>query len=477
MTIIEQLAQFAAATSIEHLPPAVVDECKRDILDAIGCALAAADQPKAQKGIACGVRIGGRDGPATIIGTGQRSSIFGAAFANGELISTLDADSVLVPGHVSPYVLPGAFAVGESEHRSGNDLIAAVAVSHEMSYRFGIAMNGTREYRDGKAATAAVVGYSSTIFGATASAAKLRQLPAEKIANALAVASAITPVNAHGAWLRHAPPSTIKYLLAGGLAQAALTALEMGDLGHRGDLQMLDDAEFGYPRFIGASLWAPEHLTQGLGTDWRFPNFQMYKPYPHCRVMHGPLDILIDLVSQNDLAPAEIESITSYGEGWAYVLPSFVFREIREAQDAQFSFAHGLAVAAHRIPPGPRWQDPRVVFDPSVMALMDKVRLEVHPDSAQAHGKNPSSRPSRVEVRARGQTFVGEKVFPKGTPSSTTDSRMSNDELVQKFRSYVDGLVPTAVIDSVIDDLLHLERVPDFSAVMRKLVWTHPRSA
>lgn len=469
--LIEQLAEFAANTEYEKLPSTVAEECKRDILDSIGCALAASGQPKAEKGIACALRIGGSDGPATIIGTGQRSSIFGAAFANAEMISTLDADSVLLPGHVSPYVLPGAFAVGEASHRSGKDLIAAVAVSHELSYRFGLTMNQTREYRDGKAATAAVVGYSSTIFGATASAAKLKQLSQAQIANALAIAAAISPVNAHGAWLRHAPPSTIKYLMAGALAQSALTAAEMGELGHRGDLQLLDDAEFGYPRFIGTTLWQPQQLTTGLGVDWRFPAFQMYKPYPHCRVMHAPLDLLIDLVHRHDLRVEEIEGITAYGEGWAYVLPSFVFREIREVQDAQFAFAHGLAVAAHRIEPGPRWQDPQVVFDPSVMKLMDKVRLEVHPASAQAHAQNPSSRPSRVEIRARGQTFAAEKHYPKGTPSPDPESFMSTEELVRKFRSYVAGIVPDATVDRVIDSLLNLEQVENFADVMRTLVW------
>ena len=471
-TLIEQLAEFAARTQYSELPPNVAEECRRDILDSIGCALAAAGQSKAEKGIAGGVRIGGTDGPASLIGTGRRSSAYGAAFANGELISTLDADSVLVPGHVSPYVLPGALAVSEEKHRSGKDLIAAVAVSHEMSYRFGISVNGTREYKDGKAATAAVVGYSSTIFGAAASASKLKGLGADRIANALAIAAAISPVNAHGAWLRHAPPSTIKYLMAGALAQSALTAADMGELGHRGDLALLDDAEFGYPRFSGSSLWVPERLTKGLGADWLFPNFQMYKPYPHCRVMHAPLDILNHLVDKNDLRVDEIESITAYGEGWAYVLPSFIFREIREPQDAQFAFAHGLAVAAHRIPPGPKWQDPKVVFDPSVMNLMGKVRLEVHPDSASAHGKNPSSRPSRVEIRARGQTFTEDRMFPKGTPSPDHESFMTTEELVRKFRSFTEGLIAPATADAVIDAVLNLEKVADVAEVMRKAVWT-----
>ncbi|MBU3740327.1 MAG: MmgE/PrpD family protein, partial [Rhodoferax sp.] len=315
-------------------------------------------------------------------------------------------------------------------------------------------------------------GYSSTIFGATASASKLMGLDAQAIAHALGVAGAISPVNAHGAWLRHAPPSTIKYLLAGALAQAALTAAEMGAQGHLGDLQLLDDAEFGYARFSGSSKWDPQTLVKDLGQDWRFPNFQLYKPYPHCRVMHAPLDILIDLIQRHDVRVEEIEAITAYGEGWAYVLPSFVFREIRGVQDAQFSFAHGLAVAAHRIPPGPRWQDPEVVFSPSVMQLMNKVHLQVHPDSAQAHAQNPSSRPSRVEIRARGQVFSGDRLFPKGTPSTDPATFMTTDELAAKFRSFVDGLVPAAVVDDIIDNVRHLELVRDFSTVMHKLVWT-----
>ena len=105
------------------------------------------------------------------------------------------------------------------------------------------------------------------------------------------------------------------------------------------------------------------------------------------------------------------------------------------------------------------------------MTLMEKVRLEVHPDSANAHAHNPSSRPSRVEILARGQTFAGERLFPKGTPSPQPESFMTTDELVRKFRSYVDGLVPVTTIDSVIDSVLNLERVADFSAVMRALVW------
>lgn len=472
-TIVEQLARFAANVNMARLPENVVQECKREVLDSLGVALAGIDHPRSRIAIEMARRIGGSSGPATVIGTGERTTTYGAAFANAEMLNALDADSVLLPGHVSPYVLPGAFATAEALQRSGKDVIAAIAVSHEISYRFGAAMPGYRDTKDGKLANpASVVGYSSTVFGATASAGKLKRLSAGQLANALGLAAASAPVNAQRAWFTHAPTATIKYQLAGGLTNIALAAADMGELGHRGDLRILDDEVNGWASFIGTDRWLPDAITDGLGQDWRFPAFQMFKPYPHCRVMHAPLDLLIDIVTANDLKPDEIEGITSYGEGWAYVLPCFTSREILQVHDAQFCFAHGLAVAAHRIPPGPRWQDPAVVFDPSVMALMNRVSLETHPSYFQSVSADLSSRPSRVEVRARGQVFAGEKMFPKGTPTSDPSTYMTTDELVGKFRSFVDGLLPAASIDRAVDTVLNLEKVEDFGTVIRQFVRT-----
>lgn len=469
-SLIEQLADFSAGTTFEHLPAGVVDECKRDVLDAIGCALAAIDHPKGAIGIQAGLRLGGRGGVASIIGTGERSSVHGAAFANGELINSLDADSILLPGHVSPYVLPGAFATAEAHARTGRDLIAAVAVSHEISWRFGSAMSGYRDTQDGKAAAPSIVGYSSTVFGATASAARLKGLPAERIAHALGIAAATAPVNSMQAWLMHAPTATIKYQMAGLLAGTALTAADMSELGHRGDLLLLDDVEYGYARYIGTARWTPESLTDGIGQEWRFPGAQMFKPYPHCRVMHAPLDLLIELVHAHDIRVDAIDGIKAFGEGWAYSLPCFSSRDLRTVQDAQFCFAHGLALAAHRVPPGRRWQLPDVVFDPSVLALMDKVTLEPHPTYFASISADPASRPSRVEIRARGQIFTAEKQFPKGTPPVGTPAYMTTDELEHKFRAFTDGVLAPARVDEVLGALRHLQDVDDFGAVMRLLV-------
>lgn len=60
--------------------------------------------------------------------------------------------------------------------------------------------------------------------------------------------------------------------------------------------------------------------------------------------------------------------------------PIWLNREILDVMEAQFSIAHGIAVTAHRPATARAWQDPALVFKPSVLSLMDKVTHEVHPD-------------------------------------------------------------------------------------------------
>ncbi|MCC6194965.1 MAG: MmgE/PrpD family protein [Burkholderiales bacterium] len=466
-TIVEQLAAFGRESEFARLPAPVVAECKRIVLDSFGCALAAVDEPKGRIGIEYGWMTGGT-GNATIIGTQHRVSIFGAAFANGELINALDFDAVLPPGHVTPYVLPGALAVGESLGVSGKALINVVAVAHEMSYRIGKAMDYLRDTKDGKVSPPPVFGYSSTIFGATAAIVMLKSLPDMVLAHALGIAGSIAPVQSQIAWFQHAPSSTIKYLHAGALTQAAMTAAHMAELGHRGDAMLLDDREFGFARFIGTRRWEPERITDRLGSEWRFPAEQSFKPYPHCRILHALLGCMTDVLDQHDIQPTEIDGIKAWVEGFTEQ-PVWLNRTIERPFDAQFSIAHGLALGAHRVQPGKAWQDPALVYSPSVLSLMDKVVHEVHPNYVELLTAHGASRPARIEIRARGQTFVGEQRYPKGSPSPEPWSTMTDAELAAKFRINAEGVLAAADVDRIVDEVQNLERVSDFGTVMRKL--------
>jgi 2-methylcitrate dehydratase PrpD len=470
-TIIEALAGFTAETRFENLPAGVVEETKRILLDSIGCTLGGLSHSKGTIGVRY-ARLMGAGAPgsqATILGTGEKVSTVAAAFANGELMNALDFDAILPPGHVTPYVLPGALAVAEAAGASGKELIVATAISHEMSNRIGKALDYLRDIKDGKVSPPPVYGYASTVFGATAAIGRIKGYSKDVLAHAMGIAGSISPVNSHWAWTQHAPSTTIKYTVAGPMVDAAMTAAHFAEFGHRGDWRMLDDAEFGYRRIIGSARWEPSKITPNLGSEWLFPSEQSYKPYPHCRILHALLDCLRGIVADNDLKPNEIEGIKAWVEGFV-MQPIWLVRKIEHVTDAQFSVAHGLALGAHRIPPGKAWQSPAVVFDPSVLALMDKVTFEVHPDYENLVSGNAASRPARIEVRARGKTWVGEKRYPHGSPSPDPSTTMSNEELAAKFAGNAGGVVAPRNIDAAIKQILALEEVADIGSVIRLLV-------
>jgi 2-methylcitrate dehydratase PrpD len=467
-TIVEAFADFSCETDFSDLPPNVAAEAKRVLLDSIGCGLAGQDQLKGVVGRELADLSRGAGENATVIGGGTPSSVFGAAFANAELISALDFDPVLAPGHVAPVVIPVALASGELAGASGKDVLTAIAVGHEISCRIALAMDSLRDVENGAIVQHPVVGYSCIVFGAAATSAKLMHLSISSTASAIGIAGSMAPVHSQGAWSMHTPFTTIKYMVAGMFTQTALTAAYMARFGHRGDLQMLDDAEFGFPRFIGTSRWDHQAITRNLGGEWLFPKLQTYKPYPHCRVLHGLMDTVISLTEQHDLRPEEIVQIRAWGESW-HRQPVWLNTKIEHVIDAQNSMSHGLALAAHRIPPSKAWQDPAVVFDSSVMELMGKVVTNSHPQYSGYLTEYPTTRPVRVEIDARGTTFVEERSFPKGTPSSDPSTTMSTDELVAKFRTNAKGTVADHDVDAVIAAVLNLEDVGDLRDLTRLL--------
>lgn len=467
-TLVEQLAAFATGVDPASLPPEVVSESKRILLDSLGCAVASLGEPGADAGVRYARLLGGSGGPASILGTGLRTSEVGAAFANAELINALDQDAILPPGHVTPYVLPGALAAAEGAGTPGARLLTAIAVAHELSFRFGKATDYLREIVDGAVRIPPVVGYGSTIFGGTAAVSLVRGQSSSVMASALGLAGSTTPVNAQRSWIAHAPPTTIKYQQAGGLATAAMTAAYLAEFGHRGDLRILDDREFGWPRFIGTSRWEPDKITESLGVDWLFPASQSFKPYPHCRILHTLLDAVTDIVTTNDLKPDEIESIAAWGENWVFE-PLWLNNEIGHVRDAQFSMAHGLALSAHRVPAGNRWQQENVVRDPSVLSLMQKVTYEAHPDFDRAFAANPLARPSRLEITARGKVFRQDRDYPKGSPSADPSTRMTDAQLAAKFRNNTADILTSADADHVVDLVFSIEDLSDVRTLTANL--------
>jgi 2-methylcitrate dehydratase len=136
-TIVERLSSYVAGLRFVDLPSEVVHQCKRLIVDTIGCALGgfASEPAGIARAIAGAVTS---NTPATVIGTGQPSSPDLAAFANGVMIRYLDFNDGYTSngesGHPSDS-LAAALAIADLLHRDGRELITATVAAYEVFCR------------------------------------------------------------------------------------------------------------------------------------------------------------------------------------------------------------------------------------------------------------------------------------------------------------------------------------------------------
>ena len=62
---------------------------------------------------------------------------------------------------------------------------------------------------------------------------------------------------------------------------------------------------------------------------------------------------------------------------------------------------------------------------------------------------------------------IGERRYPKGSRTPDPQTYMTDDEVVAKFLSNTDGVLPRASAERIAEQVLALEAVEDFSAIMR----------
>src|SRR5215212_3013505 len=138
MTIlVEQLSRYAAGLTYEALPPEVVHQAKRLMVDTVGCALGGywSEPARIARELASTVRS---SEPVTLIGSGEKTSLDLATFANGVMIRFLDFNdgytSTGESGHPSDSIA-AVLSAAELRRRSGRDAIVATVLAYEVFCR------------------------------------------------------------------------------------------------------------------------------------------------------------------------------------------------------------------------------------------------------------------------------------------------------------------------------------------------------
>ncbi len=436
------LAEFVVGTRFEDLPPVVVAQAKRCILDCLGVALRGGEEPLAKAQEAMLERAAPR-GPATVWASARRTGILEAALANGCLGHALDFDDTYqpVPIHPSGPLVPALFALAETMPCTGKQVLAAFATGCEASIRIGLAL-GRSHIEKGWHGT----GTFGT-FGAAAGAGRLLGLDAERLTHALGIAS----VQAAGL-IRAAVGTMCKPLHAGKAAMNGLLAACLARDGFTGPPEILTDKQC-FGELFGGETLVPGRAVEGLGQRYEMLNIS-FKPYACCSQTHATADAVRALREAHGLKADDVESITLTVNPVAANVAGIP--RPAGSLEGKFSLAYVAALALAGDPLGiPGFENSRVTR-PDLQAVCSRVTLEVKPGMGD------------VETHATVVTKEGRRLThyvaeARGNPGNP----LSDDEIRAKFLDLAEPILGTRRARRLMRGVLSLEAAADAGAVAR----------
>lgn len=137
-----KLAKFLAHLKYDDLPPQVIDQARKSILNALGCGIGYSLHAPASKTLSVLQRdLESTD--ATILGRRQRTSVDNAVLLNGISLTTADYDDTHLKTVIHPSGTPLAALLSWAEvhHISGKDFILAFLSGVEAQCAVGNAIS------------------------------------------------------------------------------------------------------------------------------------------------------------------------------------------------------------------------------------------------------------------------------------------------------------------------------------------------
>lgn len=472
--ICRELAKFAVETRYEDLPPSLVHETKRILMDSIGCVIGAQTIDKGKMSLSLAKRLGGNP-EATIFGTGDKVSLMTAVLVNGELMFTLDYHNIMSNAHDGTYILPTVLAFAESLGASGKDTILSSALGCEISSRLAVAVGQHAAGVMGASGSLSTpanpdgprrVGNAYSNFGAAAGGGRLLNFNLDKMNHAMGLAGHLCMILTKQRWGASEIRYLSKYGIPGWQNTGAVMALLLAEEGYTGDTNVLD-AKNGFAHMCGYSQWHPEKITEDLGRTWWYLHKLHYKPYPCCAVFHAELDCFMDILEKYKPAPQDIESVRAYGMA-STASGLFAADKVENLSSAQFNPRYIFSVAAHGVKAGPAWHDISTATNPDILNFMSRVTVQMHPAYKNPQEIAPLSSPSKCEVTTRsGQVYTVERKYKRGTIG--TEIAPTDDDLIKKFRGNAERLLTQEKIDRAVNLFMELDKVDNITRLINEL--------
>jgi 2-methylcitrate dehydratase PrpD len=298
-TLSEQLTDHLAALRFDQIPCDVIDAAKLHILDSLGCLLAGSRLGPGRLAYNLAVATSGASANhnATLFGTTSRVSLLDAvsAMATAAHCGELDDIHGGAATCIGAMVIPALIAMAEKYGGSGRRFVEAAIAGYETIARVGLSIDAPKLFARGW--------WPSTIcgaFGVAAAGAKFLDWPAERMANALGIAS----LHAGGMLTGGQEGATARHVAFGTAARNGMLALLATEQGLTGPKLAFED-----PRGFCLTLCAEPRWDYLQNFERFYLPEVAFKPYPCARQLHAGVEALLKLMQRHAMTPASIQAI------------------------------------------------------------------------------------------------------------------------------------------------------------------------
>lgn len=403
----------------DDFPSEAIDRAKASIRDVVGVAIYGSHHEVGTK-IANYVDVGLPGEDATLLGRGTASAP-GAALANGTFAHAIDYDDTFesIVLHPSAPVFPAALASAELVEASGRDLLTGYVVGVESAFRVGHSVYPSH-YDHGWHNTGTIGS-----FGATAAAASIIGLSREQARFAFGI------VASGSSSLKKNFGSMTKPLHPGHAAQIGLRAALLAQEGFTADEDIMD-GDMGYGEVMSPNgEYDTAEIIEGRDTWGILDNG--FKPYPSGVISHAAMEAMRRLVLDEDLEPADVESVTvTLDEAASEML---IHAKPNNELQAKFSIEFCLAAILRERDAGVQEFTDEYVTAPETRAEIEKVERDFEPN---LFGDEFAGYGARVAVVTKdGDEYVAEEKRGPGSPSNP----LPEQRWVDKFNDCVEPVL------------------------------------
>lgn len=448
-----RLAKYAAGLKYEQIPQAAIQEAKRRVIDALGCAMGAISCNAEPALIARQVaQLSSNPNGATVLTTQHKTSPDLAAFASGVMMRYLDFNDTYLskePAHPSDNIA-AVLAVAEAEKRSGKDILTAIVLAYEIQCRLCDAASIRSRGWDH-------VTYGS--FSAGLAAGKLFGLNERELVHVQGLAA--TPNNAMRQ-TRVGELSNWKGCAFANASRNAVFAAMLAKHGMTGPSEIFE-GEMAFWKQISGPFELPQLGGENGSTDFMI-NHTYVKHFPAEYHSQSAIEAALELREQigADGIDTKIESITIESFDAAVdIIAGFVEHwapESRETADHSMPYCVSAALIDGDITLDTFTQER--IHEPKLRALIQKVKVNRNAEMTAGY---PDGIPNLLIIKTTdGRTFEKKISYPLGHNKNP----MNDADIEAKFKTMASRVMPSADVQKILDALWKIDTCTDISQIM-----------